>query len=87
MQEIDRHVDIVNVFRRPEHALALARAAVAIDAGTFWLQLGIVNDEAVRIAEVGGLHAVQNLCLRIEHQRVVARGDRSESSGGFQIRD
>ena len=73
LQEIDRHVDIVNVFRRPEHAPALARAAVAIGAGTFWLQLGIVNDEAVRIAELGGLHAVQNRCLRIEYQRLLGR--------------
>ncbi len=87
LQEIDAHVDIVNVFRRPEFCADVARDAVRIGAGTLWLQLGIRNDEALRIAEAAGLHAAQNRCLRIEHQRMVARGDRTEPSGGFEIGD
>jgi predicted CoA-binding protein len=81
LADIEGHVDIVDVFRRPEHAPALAREAVSIGSGTFWLQLGIANDVAMRIAEAGGLYAVQNRCLRVEYQRLVGRGDRSGTSG------
>ena len=42
--------DIVDVFRRPEHAPEVARAAAAAGAGALWLQLGIVSWEAARIA-------------------------------------
>ncbi len=74
LAEIERHVDIVEVFRRPEHAVAIAEQAVAIGADTLWLQQGITDHEAMRIAAAGGLDAVQDLCMRVEHQRLVAWG-------------
>ena len=58
--QIDGPVDMVNVFRRPEYCADIARAAVEIGAGTLWLQQGIRNDEAMAIAEAGGLQAVQD---------------------------
>ena len=69
LAEIDRPVDIVDAFRRPEEAPALAEQAAAIGAKTLWLQLGIVNDEAGRIAREHGLDFVQNRCVKIEHAR------------------
>lgn len=66
-------VDVVNVFRRPEHCAEIARAAVEIGAGVLWLQQGIRNDEAMAIAEAGGLKAVQDRCLRVEVQRLLRR--------------
>ncbi len=71
--EIDGPVDIVNVFRRPEYCADIARAAVAIGAGALWLQQGVRNDEAMAIAEAGGLRAVQDRCLRVEVQRLLRR--------------
>ena len=71
--QIDGHVDIVNVFRRPEHCVDIARAAVEIGASALWLQQGIRNDEAMAIAEAGGLKAVQDRCLRVEVQRLLRR--------------
>ena len=71
--QIDGHVDIVNVFRRPEYCAGIARAAVEIGARALWLQQGIRNDEAMAIAEAGGLKAVQDRCLRVEVQRLLRR--------------
>ncbi|MCY3782451.1 MAG: CoA-binding protein [Chloroflexi bacterium] len=70
---IDGPVDMVNVFRRPEYCADIARAAVEVGAGALWLQQGIRNDEAMSIAEEGGLRAVQDRCLRVEVQRLLRR--------------
>ena len=68
LEAIPDPVDVVDVFRRPEHITPIARAAVAIGAKALWLQLGIVNDEAVAVAEAAGLWVVQDRCIKIEHQ-------------------
>ena len=67
LKDITEPVEVVNVFRRPEHVLPIAEEAIAIGAKALWLQLGIVNDEAMQLAEEAGLLAVQNRCLRTEH--------------------
>lgn len=66
---IDEPVDVVDVFRRPEHCPPIAEQAVAMGAKALWLQLGIVSDEAARIAATGGLLVVMDHCLKIEHRR------------------
>jgi predicted CoA-binding protein len=71
LSEIPEPIDIVDVFRRPEHVVPIAREAVAVGAKAFWLQLGIVNDDAIKIVEEAGLLAVQNRCLKIEHARLL----------------
>lgn len=73
LEDIEGPVDIVGVFRQVEHAPGIARQAVEIGAGTLWLQVGIESDEAMRIAEAGGLQAVQDRCLRVEYQRLLGR--------------
>ena len=47
--------DMVDVFRRSELCVPHAREAVAAGASVLWLQLGVVNWEAARIAHAGGL--------------------------------
>lgn len=69
LAEIPRPVEIVDVFRKPEACVEVAREAIAIGAKVLWLQLGVVNDEAVRIAREAGLETVQNRCVKIEHAR------------------
>ena len=69
LAEIDRPVDLVDVFRKPTEAPALAEQAAAIGATTLWLQLGVENDEAGEIARGHGLAFVQNRCVKIEHAR------------------
>ena len=63
-------VDLVDVFRRSELCVPHAREAVAAGARTFWLQLGIVNWEAARIAHKGGLAVVMDRCTWIEWRRI-----------------
>jgi uncharacterized protein len=68
------HVDVVDVFRRAEHTPEVARQAVAIGARVLWLQEGIVNEEAARIATGGGLEVIMGVCFRHMHERLMARG-------------
>ncbi len=67
-------VDIVDVFRRSELCEVHAREAVAAGARCLWLQLGVVNWEAARIAAEGGLSVVMDRCTAIEHRRLVRQG-------------
>ena len=62
-------IDIVDVFRRPELCVEPAEQAVAIGARALWLQLGIVNWEAARVAAAGGLAVVMDRCTAIEGRR------------------
>jgi predicted CoA-binding protein len=65
-------VDVVDVFRRPDQCVEHAREAVAVGARCLWLQLGIANAEAARIAHEGGLAVVMDRCTIVEHRRLVA---------------
>lgn len=62
-------VDTVNVFRQPDECVEIAQQAVQIGAKTLWLQLRVVNFEAARIAEEGGLKVIMDRCVKIEHGR------------------
>lgn len=66
-------VDIVDVFRRSELVVPHAREAVEVGARALWLQLGVVNWEAARIAHDAGLAVVMDRCTAIEHRRLRGR--------------
>jgi predicted CoA-binding protein len=66
----DAAVDIVDVFRKEEETPSVADQAVRAGAKVLWLQEGIVNDEARRIAEDGGLTVVMGLCIRTTRERL-----------------
>jgi predicted CoA-binding protein len=68
LAEIDEPVDLVDVFRRPEHAPELAHEAVAAGAKAFWLQLGLVSPEARQIATEAGLDYVEDACTAVVHR-------------------
>lgn len=68
--DIPDKVDMVDVFRRTEDVPPIARQAVEIGAKTLWQQLGVVSDEADRIAREAGLDSVMNRCVKIEHARL-----------------
>lgn len=67
-------VDVVDVFRRPEHTPEIARQAAAIGARTLWLQEDIVNDEAARIAAEAGLDVIMGVCIRHVRERLMEEG-------------
>ncbi|WNQ13622.1 CoA-binding protein [Paenibacillus aurantius] len=66
LTDIPEPVDIVNVFRRSEQVVPIAEEAVKIGAKVFWLQQGIVNEEAARIAAEAGLEVVMDRCIKVE---------------------
>lgn len=68
--DIPDPVDVVDVFRRAEHTPEIAEQAVAIGAKVLWLQDGIVNEDARRIAEAGGLTVIMGVCIRITNKRL-----------------
>jgi predicted CoA-binding protein len=70
LKAIPDAVDIVDVFRKPEDCVPIAQDAVAIGAKVFWMQLGVINEEAARVAEAGGLEVVMDRCVKIEYARL-----------------
>ena len=66
LASIDRPVDMVEVFRRPEDLPEVAREAAAIGAKVLWGQIGVKNAEAARIAEEAGMKVVMDRCPKIE---------------------
>ncbi|MEP7064308.1 MAG: CoA-binding protein [Betaproteobacteria bacterium] len=68
---IPHPVDVVDCFRRADEMPALARAAVSKGARVLWMQLGIRNDDAARIADAAGLDVVADRCVKIEHARIL----------------
>lgn len=63
-------LDMVDVFRKPQDCPPIAAQAVAVGAKVLWLQLGVVNADATRIATDAGLKVVMDRCLKIEHARL-----------------
>ncbi len=61
-------IDIVDVFRRPEFVLPVARSAIDAGARVLWLQQGIVNDEAAELAAAAGLSVVMDSCIMVAHK-------------------
>jgi hypothetical protein len=70
LTDIPFPVDIVNVFRRTEDVLPIARQAVQIGAKCLWQQIGVENREADQLARAAGLDSVMNLCIKNQHARL-----------------
>ena len=66
LSEIDRPVDMVEVFRRAEDLPDVAEEAVAIGAKVLWGQIGVTHPEAAKIAEAAGMKVVMDRCPKIE---------------------
>jgi predicted CoA-binding protein len=60
-------IDIVDVFRRPEHVAALLPGLLTVRPRLVWLQLGIRDDLTAAALERAGIAVVQDRCLAVEH--------------------
>ena len=74
LAEINRPIDMIDIFRASNAALDVTREAVALKdklgLKVIWMQLGVRNDEAARLAEAAGLKVVMNRCPKIEYGRL-----------------
>lgn len=66
LQEIDRPVDMVEVFRPKEELYTIAKQAIEIGAKVLWGQIGVYDDKAAKLAEEAGLKVVMDRCPKIE---------------------
>jgi uncharacterized protein len=64
--------DLVDVFRRGEHAPAVLDDAIGVGAKTLWLQSGLWDDQVARDGAAAGLHVVMDRCLKVEHARLLS---------------
>jgi predicted CoA-binding protein len=69
LDELPGRPDLVDVFRRPADLPGVLDEALAVGTDTFWLQLGLWDDDVARKAEDAGLTVVMDRCLKIEHAR------------------
>lgn len=67
LKDIEGHVDIVDVFRRSEYLLDVAKEFAQIDADVFWAQLGLVNEEAYNFLKEKGYTVIMDRCIKVEH--------------------
>ncbi|WEK52892.1 MAG: CoA-binding protein [Candidatus Cohnella colombiensis] len=74
LKDVPDAIDIVNVFRRPEHTPPIAQEAVEVGAKVLWLQLGIANEEAAAIAEAGNLRVIMDRCIKVEDSILLPHG-------------
>lgn len=74
MADLEGPVDVIDIFRNSEAALEITRQAVALKDAlgvrVIWMQLGVRNDVAARLAEDAGLKVVMNRCPKIEYGRL-----------------
>jgi predicted CoA-binding protein len=67
LADVPGEVDLVNVFRRPQFCADVTREAIAKGAKGVWLQAGIRNEDARKLAEEAGIDFVQDRCIMVEH--------------------
>ncbi len=70
LQSIPEPVDIVDIFQRPERVMPYAEQSIQIQAKVLWLQLGVINEDAAKLASDAGLEAVMDKCVKIEYARL-----------------
>lgn len=70
LADVPEWIDIVDIFRKSSDVPPILDESIAVRAKTFWMQLGITDDQSFMRANKAGLNAVQDRCIKIEYQRL-----------------
>tara|TARA_Y100001935_G_scaffold224490_1_gene201006 strand:+ start:1137 stop:1571 length:435 start_codon:yes stop_codon:yes gene_type:complete len=66
IEDIKRHIDLVNIFREKKAVMGIAKQAIRIGAKFLWMQEGIIHNEAASLAESAGIKVIMNRCTKKE---------------------
>lgn len=66
LKEIDKQIDMVEVFRPKNELYEIAEQAIEVGAKVLWGQIGVYDDKAAKLAEAAGLKVIMNRCPKIE---------------------
>jgi predicted CoA-binding protein len=69
LDEVPEPLEIVNIFRRPEHVPEVVDAAIRRGARVVWMQEGVIHEESARRARAAGLDVVMDLCILKERMK------------------
>ena len=75
LEKISEPVDIVDIFRPSKETPGIANSAVKIGSKVLWLQYGIQNEEAKKIAENAKIQYVSNKCIKQEYQKLFQKAN------------
>jgi predicted CoA-binding protein len=67
LEDVPEKIDIVDVFRRSIFVKEVVEAAVRVRAKAVWMQEGVVDEEAAKLARAAGLEVVMDRCILKEH--------------------
>ena len=67
---VEENIDIVNIFRRSEFVYPHVEEAVKTNAKVVWMQLGIFNEDAAKLAENNGFKVIMNRCIATTHSHL-----------------
>lgn len=81
LASVPEEIDVVEIFRRPEHIPAIVEAAIAKGVKAIWMQEGIVHEEAAAKAREAGLLVVMDRCMFKEHRRLKAASEFNYGGG------
>ncbi|HLC60653.1 MAG TPA: CoA-binding protein [Candidatus Nanoarchaeia archaeon] len=70
ISELNKNIDIVDIFRPSEECLNVVNKAIKIKPKVIWMQIGIINEEAKKLAERHGIKVVMDKCLMVEHKKL-----------------
>ncbi|GEN45033.1 CoA-binding protein [Alkalibacillus haloalkaliphilus] len=73
LAEVEESIDIINVFRRPEHLVEVAEDALNTNCKVFWAQQGIVNEEADELLKENEFTVIMDSCIKVVHAVTVGK--------------
>ena len=70
LEDVPCKIDMVNIFRPNKFCASITKDAIKIGAKTVWMQLGIKNEEAIRLTEKANINVIYNKCPKMEHSKL-----------------